>query len=357
MQFMKAVGDIGSFAACVSNSSNPFGVQKSGSKAKSQRTPLSSKARPFVSSQGGRQETSQPILIGCALVEQTMFAPSLFPMSHPHTVGLVSGPDYSTVAPHPQPSMPPLLENTNMRGGEQGQEDLHSDAEPFECEGLERGRGNELRRRDLWSAGLPEVTSRTPSPYGGIHSMCDSSGRWDGPTRTPSAPTDGDSQSLASENLSDFLDVNHDPGMGPNKTAPPVKHTFIHFDTSSSIDDDDMVSDKCLERSASAPGLLMENPVFCLVPTRPAEKVSPDQERSHFEGKCTPCAYYYRKQDSCRLGGDCKFCHLCPPEAMKKFKKQKMQEIRLKIYRERWMRKQRKAEKAKAKAALADGTA
>lgn len=145
--------------------------------------------------------------------------------------------------------------------------------------------------------------------------------------------------------------------MSPNKTMPPVKHTFIHFDAAASSIDDDIVSGKCLERSASAPGLLMESPVFRLVPKRPAKNVSPEMERTHLEGKCSPCAYYYRKEDSCRQGDDCKFCHLCPPDAMKKFKKQKMQEIRLKIYRERLVRKQRKAEKAKAKAALAEGTA
>eukprot|EP00929_Paragymnodinium_shiwhaense_P015961 TRINITY_DN12405_c0_g1_i4.p1 TRINITY_DN12405_c0_g1~~TRINITY_DN12405_c0_g1_i4.p1 ORF type:complete len:136 (-),score=5.69 TRINITY_DN12405_c0_g1_i4:365-772(-) len=31
----------------------------------------------------------------------------------------------------------------------------------------------------------------------------------------------------------------------------------------------------------------------------------------HDRGLCQPCAYYARKNDGCRLGAECEFCHLC----------------------------------------------
>ena len=35
---------------------------------------------------------------------------------------------------------------------------------------------------------------------------------------------------------------------------------------------------------------------------------------SHRAGLCTPCLFYTRKSDGCRLGEACAFCHLCSPE-------------------------------------------
>jgi len=134
-----------------------------------------------------------------------------------------------------------------------------------------------------------------------------------------------------------------------------VKNTFIHYDDKSSLDDEDDSSSldvetnsgASLKRSSSAPCLLMQNPVFEPI-SREAqnpvfEMISPEVEEivqeptelemmrplyemqlAHDSGTCHPCAYFYQKEDSCRLGMECKFCHICPPEAVKQHKKEKL---------------------------------
>jgi len=115
-----------------------------------------------------------------------------------------------------------------------------------------------------------------------------------------------------------------------------VKHTFLHYDDInddlSSLDEGEG-SPKSPQRlrSASAPSLLMENPVFALV----HPKGQSEMELTHASGACNPCAYFHRKQDSCRLGSECKFCHLCPPQAMRKHKKLRMK-ARRHLENEQW---------------------
>jgi len=115
-----------------------------------------------------------------------------------------------------------------------------------------------------------------------------------------------------------------------------VKHTFLHYDDInddlSSLDEGEG-SPKSPQRlrSASAPSLLMENPVFMLV----HPKGQSEMELTHANGACNPCAYFHRKQDSCRLGSECKFCHLCPPQAMRKHKKLRMK-ARRHLENEQW---------------------
>ena len=36
--------------------------------------------------------------------------------------------------------------------------------------------------------------------------------------------------------------------------------------------------------------------------------------QSHRAGVCTPCLFYTRKSDGCRLGEACPFCHFCSAE-------------------------------------------
>jgi len=47
----------------------------------------------------------------------------------------------------------------------------------------------------------------------------------------------------------------------------------------------------------------------------------------HERGECNPCAYFHYKEDGCRQGEDCIFCHFCVPGALKLRKKQKMLRI------------------------------
>merc|ERR1712224_462067 len=56
--------------------------------------------------------------------------------------------------------------------------------------------------------------------------------------------------------------------------------------------------------------------------------VPPPEESLHARGECKPCAYFFGKQDGCRWGDDCEFCHLCPPDEIKKRKKDKAKAMR-----------------------------
>merc|ERR1712224_23920 len=43
----------------------------------------------------------------------------------------------------------------------------------------------------------------------------------------------------------------------------------------------------------------------------------------HASGQCKPCAFFHQKPNSCANGRSCTFCHLCPPGAMKRVKKER----------------------------------
>lgn len=94
----------------------------------------------------------------------------------------------------------------------------------------------------------------------------------------------------------------------------PVKRTFIHFP------DNDGPKDSGFQWS-SAPAIMMTS-----------EHCSkyPKMEAAHIRGECRPCFYNTNKSDGCRWGGDCEFCHLCPPGSVQKKKSKE----RLKALRE-----------------------
>jgi hypothetical protein len=48
----------------------------------------------------------------------------------------------------------------------------------------------------------------------------------------------------------------------------------------------------------------------------------------HDIGQCVPCAYFWYKKDGCRLGADCKFCHLCTKGEVKKRKRELIQQLK-----------------------------
>mmetsp|Transcript_143902 Transcript_143902/g.261814 ORF Transcript_143902/g.261814 Transcript_143902/m.261814 type:complete len:307 (-) Transcript_143902:108-1028(-) len=91
--------------------------------------------------------------------------------------------------------------------------------------------------------------------------------------------------------------------------TPPVRRTFIHFDNTVS-----------LTRCDSAPDVLSETPF--------RRKYNPEMQEQHMRGDCRPCAYFVHKEDGCRLGVECQFCHLCPAEAVKKRKKEKVKAMK-----------------------------
>lgn len=53
-----------------------------------------------------------------------------------------------------------------------------------------------------------------------------------------------------------------------------------------------------------------------------------DAQGAHERGECRPCAYFWHKGDGCRQGEACKFCHLCDPGAMKRWKQEKKQKMK-----------------------------
>jgi len=102
----------------------------------------------------------------------------------------------------------------------------------------------------------------------------------------------------------------------------PVKRTFIHYDTSTSdadwLSSDDDGQFKRLTKSASAPSIMIHD--------TPIDRQA--MVDLHARGECSPCAYFYHKRDGCRWGEDCKFCHTCPPDEIKKRKKLKMKAVK-----------------------------
>merc|ERR1739847_112323 len=99
----------------------------------------------------------------------------------------------------------------------------------------------------------------------------------------------------------------------------PVRNTFIHFDKGMESNPFDERS-VGLSRTRSAPPNMLKQSFR----TR-----WPEHEEKHIRRECKPCAYFVKKADSCRLGAQCDFCHLCPEGAVKARKKEKIREIRV----------------------------
>merc|ERR1719456_1465913 len=97
----------------------------------------------------------------------------------------------------------------------------------------------------------------------------------------------------------------------------PVRNTFIHFDERASDPFDERLSSESAMQSAPPH---MQN--------QPFQTKWPAHETKHIRGECRPCAYYLKKADSCRLGSQCGFCHLCPEGAIKARKKEKIRAFR-----------------------------
>jgi len=97
------------------------------------------------------------------------------------------------------------------------------------------------------------------------------------------------------------------------ETAVTVKNTFID-------DFGDQPAPESVLEWSSCPGIVMTGEFHTKYPL---------MEESHLRGDCRPCAYFLTKDDGCRAGGDCNFCHLCPVGAIKKKKKEKVRALKL----------------------------
>lgn len=92
-----------------------------------------------------------------------------------------------------------------------------------------------------------------------------------------------------------------------------VRNTFIH------LNDVDVEEVPEKPEFVSAPSVMM---------TKPFSTKYPRMEPAHIRGDCRPCAYFVQKKDGCRWGEDCSFCHLCPPGALRKKKREKIKALK-----------------------------
>jgi len=104
---------------------------------------------------------------------------------------------------------------------------------------------------------------------------------------------------------------------GKAMKAFPIKHTFIHYD-----DDDFSPREAALSRSRSAPEILG------LLGSMREQASSEAMEQAHKAGTCKPCAYFHQKEDGCRWGFECEFCHVCLPGEIKKRKREKVKAMK-----------------------------
>jgi hypothetical protein len=94
----------------------------------------------------------------------------------------------------------------------------------------------------------------------------------------------------------------------------PVRNTFIHIQGS---------EEEVQREWSSCPGMIMAKEFSTKYPA---------MEQTHIKGDCRPCAYFIHKGDGCRWGEECRFCHLCPPGALKKKKKDKVKALKQRDY-------------------------
>eukprot|EP00931_Biecheleriopsis_adriatica_P046083 TRINITY_DN26442_c0_g3_i1.p1 TRINITY_DN26442_c0_g3~~TRINITY_DN26442_c0_g3_i1.p1 ORF type:complete len:164 (-),score=14.53 TRINITY_DN26442_c0_g3_i1:440-931(-) len=106
----------------------------------------------------------------------------------------------------------------------------------------------------------------------------------------------------------------------------PMKYGFLHFAASPA-------AGPRIRRCESCPAdiavLALSFEVTSMPSHQPASRHDvPSTQKAHDEGTCRPCAYFWAKADGCRLGADCAFCHLCPPEEFKRRRKEKNKQMR-----------------------------
>eukprot|EP00933_Yihiella_yeosuensis_P074187 TRINITY_DN8301_c0_g1_i1.p1 TRINITY_DN8301_c0_g1~~TRINITY_DN8301_c0_g1_i1.p1 ORF type:complete len:182 (+),score=27.63 TRINITY_DN8301_c0_g1_i1:106-651(+) len=120
------------------------------------------------------------------------------------------------------------------------------------------------------------------------------------------------------------------------------KNTFIHVQEMADLDN----QESALPRCSSAPSLLltqMDHRTKCDTDQEDlstmftqssedgqASETSSLEEkmRIHTLGQCKPCGYFYFKEDGCRLGDLCQFCHFCSDDDVKDRKRSMKRQAR-----------------------------
>jgi len=60
----------------------------------------------------------------------------------------------------------------------------------------------------------------------------------------------------------------------------------------------------------------------------PPSQTTGEKVLAHETGTCRPCAYFFLKEDGCRQGDDCEYCHFCSMEDVKSKKRSVKREAR-----------------------------
>lgn len=119
--------------------------------------------------------------------------------------------------------------------------------------------------------------------------------------------------------------------------AVPQKNTFIHYS-------DPETQFSRLPAMYSAPSAFLRRDLHSSdnleVPKDPSPKQdtegektpnspqSPEMLSAHERGECKPCSYFWYKEDGCRNGNECAFCHLCEKGESKKRKKERIRQLK-----------------------------
>lgn len=254
------------------------------SKARPFCTPLSTKARPFVSSKTLWKQEPHPAFLQ-AVVLQSVMMPSV-------------------AAPQPAPCF----------YSERAQDEVYL--------------YNEALQEDIYLA-KSKGPSNKKGPPSDEASTSDEISNSDTQTEEKSSPRSPSPEPVVKGKLAKKGTPR--PTKSILSEPIPVKHTFIHYNETSDLEGDveklPLFSTRQTSRARSAPRVLIQNDFSKL-------SFSRDMAMVHLRHNCQPCAYFHNKIDGCRRGPECKFCHLCPADEIKKRKKLKIKALKEKLERQ-----------------------
>eukprot|EP00929_Paragymnodinium_shiwhaense_P049246 TRINITY_DN24852_c0_g1_i1.p2 TRINITY_DN24852_c0_g1~~TRINITY_DN24852_c0_g1_i1.p2 ORF type:complete len:136 (+),score=14.65 TRINITY_DN24852_c0_g1_i1:106-513(+) len=99
----------------------------------------------------------------------------------------------------------------------------------------------------------------------------------------------------------------------PERIEMPEKNTFIHFD-----DEEPEACRRADRRQATCPEVVQRRAFRTKTFLQRREE---QKQAEHLRGDCRPCAYYAFKEDGCRQGEDCDYCHLCTKASIRRQKR------------------------------------
>jgi len=123
-----------------------------------------------------------------------------------------------------------------------------------------------------------------------------------------------------------------------------LKEAMMNLDEEDALDacstEASSISSASSECGSSAPSGSLEaldsesSPTVMSLESLTWQQISPVAEE-HANGTCKPCLYFHYKEDGCRQGDECPFCHLCTRaevDAKRKNKKMEQRALRRERY-------------------------